>query len=143
MSQAVNYGIATLAAAASQCLLARGFGFSTQENILYNTASLVTTLAAIRWFTQCKNTYYVQKIGCPPSHGDYPQRSEKIQKIKEEGRLRDVSTILLASHALGWVAGSFASAVFGYKHNGSTLMVNGAAFGVYTLVLLGAKEIVY
>jgi len=145
MSQATNFGIATFAAAASQFLLARGSGFSTEENAVYNTASVVTTGVAIRWFTQCKNAYYVQKIGCPPSHGDYPEKSAKMQKIKDERRWLDLSIILLASHALGWIAGSVASVALRYnpQHTGSTLMINGAALGVYTLVLLGTKELAY
>lgn len=145
MSEAVNYGIATVAAAASQFLLARRAEFSIQENAVYNTASVVMTVVAIVWFAKCKSTYYEEQIGCPPSHGDYSVEKGKVEKIKDERRFRDVSIILLASHVLGWIAGSFASAVFGYhpKHTGSTLMINGAAFGVYMLVLLGTKEIVY
>lgn len=145
MSEAVNYGIATVAAAASQFLLARRAEFSIEENAVYNIASAVTTLVAILWFAKCKNTYYEEQIGCAPSHRDYSVEKGKVEEIKDERKFRDISIILLASHALGWIAGSFASAVFGYnpKHTGSTLIINGAAFGVYMLVLLGTKEIAY
>lgn len=145
MSEIVNYGVATVAAAATQFLLARRAEFLDSENALYNTASVITTTLAFIWFVKCKNRYYMRKIGCSPSHGEYPQRLEQISIIKNEQRAKDVSLAVLSSHALGWIAGSFASSVFKYNphHIGSALLINGAAFGVYTLVLLGTKEIAY
>lgn len=143
MSKVLNYGIATVAAAASQFLLARRAGFSLGENAVYNTASVITTFVASIWLATSVERYYEKKIGYPPSDGNYEEAKGKIDTCKAERRVRDLSLAFLASHALGWVAGSFASAVFGYnpKHMSSTLIINGAAFGVYTLVLLGAKEI--
>lgn len=145
MFDVLNYGIATVASAASQFLIARRAGFSAEENAVFNTASVVTTLVASIWFKACVKAYYKQQIDCPPSHGDYAEAKVKIDEIEEGNRVRDLSLAFFAAHAVGWVAGSFGSAAFGYnpKHMSSTLMINGAAFGIYMLVLLGSKEIEY
>ena len=83
MSEVVNYGIATVAAAASQFLIARRAGFSVEENAVYNTASVVTTLVASIWFKACVKAYYKQQIGYPPSDGNYAEAKDKIDKIEE------------------------------------------------------------
>lgn len=152
MSKVLNYGIATVAAAASQFLIARRAGLSSVENAVYNTASVVTTLVASIWFAKSIRAYYDQQLGCyPSSHNNHAEAiekanaKEKIEQVKAERKVRDLSLAFLASHALGWVAGSSASAAFRYnpKHMSSTLLINGAAFGIYMLVLLGSKEIEY
>lgn len=152
MSKVLSYGIATIAAATSQFLIARRAGLSSVENAVYNTASVVTTLVASIWFAKSIRAYYDQQLSCYPSshtnHAEAKEKAdakEKIEQVKAEQRVRDISLAFLASHTLGWVAGSSASAAFGYnpKHMSSTLMINGAAFGVYMLVLLGTKEVAY
>lgn len=133
--------VAFAAAATSQFLMARRLGFSWEENAVYNTASVVTAFIALHWLTNIADKFYEAEIGHPPSHGSYPEAKEKIQKIKKERNLREMSINLLASHALGWIVGSFVSTVFRYspQHLGPALIINGTAMGVSALVLIAAN----
>ncbi len=143
MSTLVFSGIAAIAGTTNQCLLARRAGFSNGENAIYNTVSAITTLITFVFFVTEVNDFYCRQTRYLKSDEAGTQKKEMLDKIKEERMPRDLVIGLLASHVLGWVAGSLASALFRYpsQHIGTTILMNASSFGISSLVVVASKVV--
>jgi hypothetical protein len=130
-------------AATFQILHARRAGFSLSESCVYNVVSTLTMMVAFQWFNKQADGYYERSIGVGSTSTLYDDRTIEVNRHRKQQFPRETIVALLASYVLGWIAGSFASAIQDFprstQHMSTTVILSATAFGVHSLVLWASK----